>query len=554
LLHAGAARAHWCDDVWGSSYNITVKPETDSVDVPASGSADLVVYVQNNMGYPLVNFNLDAEISGEYTVQVTRQVPTLASYLLPEEKVQYTLTISRDGGATVSVEDITFYISFGEGAQSGYYGLDGEPVMIRKTDGSLFPDPPYGLGEGYSEALHLRYSAVANYGTLDEALDGLLQEYCAGRRSWDHTSTANRPGYCDDTTSTTCSSDSLSTPTKYDVERRWSAYELAYRKDVLGARAAVFRDRLECAWDDDLLSFKTFAGFVLGYLGEDAGARAFLEGIIASGSTDEQTIAKAALLLFRDPNDASAYHADVVSGLGSATPEVRNACAAALGIVDADDAAVTDYLLPDVRWECPSACSETDEAGFLPAHLLGLVVWQRRIWAPGAGDTGTVSFYGETDDPSSNDPPSCASATVTPTDGEVPLQISMDASGCTDPEGNNLSYSWRVPTSVTTEATYDTATAEHTITEPRNYTITLVVTDDGTPNMETSRQFFVTALPEGGGSGADDVLSGSCGCRSTRSESWPGALLLIAVAAFALRRRRFPAPDKSRFCAGKAAR
>ena len=41
-LPAGPAWAHWCDDLWISSYNITVRPDSDT--------SPKEVYVQNNMG------------------------------------------------------------------------------------------------------------------------------------------------------------------------------------------------------------------------------------------------------------------------------------------------------------------------------------------------------------------------------------------------------------------------------------------------------------------------------------------------------------------------
>jgi len=553
---ARPASAHWCDDLWGSSYNITIKPETDTVEVPSSGSVDLVIHVQNNMGYPLVNFTLDATLGPSYSISVSRQSPTVNNYLMPGEKLQYTLTISRDGGGAVAVEDVSFYVSFGEGSQSRLYGVDGEPVMIRKQSGGLAPASAPGLGSGNSQALHLRLASEADFGDLNSALDDLLQEYCAGRRSWDHTSTANRPGSCDSVTSTSCSSASVSEPTKWDFQRLWSAHELALRKSRLGARLSTFRERLKCGWDDPSDTYRAMAVFALGYLGEDASARSFLQGIIDSGSSEDSAMAKAALLLFGDSEDRAAYHSDVVSGMSSSTFCVSVVSAAAIGIVDEDDSAVRDHLLNVARWHCPSSdCGGDEGRAYLAAHLLGIVAWDRRGWTPGADDTGSVTFYGESDvtPPSDNHAADCGAAFITPDEGTVPFQVTLDATGCVDPDGDSLTYTWRAPTSVTTEATYQTASAVHTFEEPGNYTITLSVIDSGSPSLETTRQFFVTALPVdggdvpgggggGGGGGADDYsyrnLTGSCSSAGGGGGSLASGLLLCAAVALALGRRR----------------
>jgi MYXO-CTERM domain-containing protein len=536
------AQAHWCDDLWGSSYNLVIRPETDTVTVPASGSVDLRIWVQNNMGYPLVNFTLDAAASG-YTISVSRQAPTVTNYLMPGEKLEYTLTIARDGGASVSIEEIEFYASFGEGDQSRLYGASGEHAMIRRADGGLFPAAAPGVGEGNYQAMQLRLAATADFGDLASGLDGLMQEYCAGRRSWDHSGTGGNPANCPDTTTTVCSSASVDDyGTLFDWTKAWAAQELMSRKSALGARAAVMRDRFVCGLDDPNLGFVTMAAFGLGYLGEDAGARAALEGLIDSGSADEQAVAKAALLLFGDPDDATAYHADVVAGLGSSNFRVEYACAAALGIVDQDDAAVTDHLIANARWTCAGGCDSAsdDGRGFLAAHLLAVVAWDRRGWAVDAGDTGAVSFYND-ETPSGNQAPNCTAAAVLPDEAVVPFDLALDASGCTDPDGDALTFQWRVPTSTTTEEVYDTSVAQHALAEPGNYTITLTVTDDDPEDpRETSRQFFVTALPEGsdppGEPAETDALIGGCGCAAGDAPS--GALLVLVAGVWLGLRRR----------------
>ena len=539
------ASAHWCDDLWGSSYNLAVHPETDTVTVPASGSVDMKIWVQNNMGYPLVNFTLAATASG-YTIDVSRQAPTVANYLMPGEKLEYTLAIARSGGAEVSIEDIEFFVSFGEGDQSRLYGDGGEHVMVRRTDGNLVPSGAPGVGDGNGQALQLRLAATADFGSATTGLDGLLQEYCTGRRSWDHSGTGANPANCPDVDTTTCSTASVSHDgTKYDWQKLWAVQELVSRKLALGGRTSVLRERLQCGWDDPNLSFQAMAAFGLGYLGEDSGARGFLTGIISSGSSDEATIAKAALLLFGNAADATSYRSDVVAGMSSGTFQVEYVCAAALGILDEDDSAVEDHLLPNSRWTCPGGCDyEGDNGeGFLASHLLAIVAWDRRGYAPGAADTGPVTFYNDSEiNPTANEAPNCSAATVAPDEATIPFSINLNASSCTDPDGDNLTFLWRVPTSTTSEDTYDTAAAEHTITDPGNYTISLSVTDDNAAGpRQTSRQFFVTALPEGvdpgGADELDQTILGGCGCTSSGNPAVNWLLFVLLGLALLPRRR-----------------
>jgi hypothetical protein len=187
---------------------------------------------------------------------------------------------------------------------------------------------------------------------------------------------------------------SSTSTTWFDWVRLWPASELGYRKKQLGARIAPLRKGLQCGWNDPNFAFKSFAGFVLGYLGEDAGARSFLEGIIAgSGSADDKSVAKAALLLLGSPSGASKYHADVVSYASSSNVYVAAVCQASLAIVDKDDDIVSSKLLPKVSWTQPDTSANGN--GLFQAHLVALVAWERRQWAPNVGDTGQVCFYEE---------------------------------------------------------------------------------------------------------------------------------------------------------------
>ncbi|MBI4820340.1 MAG: PKD domain-containing protein [Deltaproteobacteria bacterium] len=409
-FHPTEARAHWCHDLWASSYNLVVRPASDAVTVPAGGSATLDVWVQNNMGYPLRNFALTAEASG-YTINVGRQASKVSGYLMPGERLLHTLTLS-NGSGSLPVESIEFYVSFGNGGQSGEYPQSpGKSVVIKKSDGSVFPPSMPNLGEGWGQAAHLASSALADYGDLGQALDNLLEEYCAGRASWDHNGAGVQTSYCPDVSTTSCPPRQTGQDgTKWDWQKLWAAQELAYRKSALGPRLSTLRDRLQCAFDDVNLPFRAFPLFILGYLGEDPGARTFIEAIIANGGANEQAIAKAALLLFRNSEDAVRYRADVLSCTGSSNGYVAAACAASLGIVDVNDAKVEEVLLPNAQWVEP----DTSDNGyaFYVSHLLALVVWDRRGWATNAGDVGTVSFYGGVVSPPVDTTPPRAPANV----------------------------------------------------------------------------------------------------------------------------------------------
>ena len=397
LITPSAAHAHWCDDLWDSSYNIVVKPASDTVDVPANGSATLDIYVQNNMGYPLYNFIFEATAPAPgFNVSMARQVPKVQSYLMPGEKLKYTLTISKSGGGSLAASSLDFFVNFGNHVNGalddlsdplqGQYYAARPGVMVRGTGGALSP-PSISPVTGLDQALHLQSSANADYGDLGSALDDLLAEYCAGRGSWDSGNGSPISAHCPSATATSCPGAVSRGGTKYDYQHLWAAGELAHRKASLGSRAGVLRSRLQCGWNDSNLTFKAFAGFVLGHLGEDSGARSFLAGKVASGTADENVIGKAALFLM----DGSSYRSDLQASLASGSEQAQMVAAAALGIVDKDDAAVQSELIARARWIEPDT-SDNGRA-FLAAHLLDLVAWDRRGWAPKAADVGDVSFY-----------------------------------------------------------------------------------------------------------------------------------------------------------------
>lgn len=392
VLWSAPARAHWCHDLWGSSYNIVVKPAVDTVNVPAGGQATLNVFVQNNMGYPLKNFALRATATG-YTVSISRQAPKVSNFLMPGENLRHTLTLGSSAGGSLSATALRFYVDFGDGTQDELYGggtTGARHAVIRSVAGGLQPPSPISVPWPDMQAEHLGSSAKADYENLTQGLDLLMREFCAGRGSWDTGGGASNTTYCNGT-ATTCPAAVTRGHTKWDYQHLWASFELAYRKASLGARAAPLRERLACATNDSSPAFKFFPYAMLGYLGEDSGARTFFTNKISNGTADEKAAAKAGLLLFGNAADRTAYHADVTAALGATNEYVQMLAATTLGIIDANDSAVNTELVPRAQWVEPDTAD--NGKAFFAAHLLNLVAWNRRGWAVDAAYNGTVSFY-----------------------------------------------------------------------------------------------------------------------------------------------------------------
>jgi MYXO-CTERM domain-containing protein len=139
-----------------------------------------------------------------------------------------------------------------------------------------------------------------------------------------------------------------------------------------------------------------------------------------------------------------------------------------------------------------------------------------------------------------NQPPDLAAAVVTPLSGTFPLTVTFDATPCTDPDGDHISYRWEIAVETTVSITSDSPTMQHTFVDPGDYDATLTLTDDGDPPLEVSKHFLIDVQypPESGQPEQVKLLAKGCACAS----SDPAALQLAAgaalIATLGLARRR----------------
>ena len=400
------AWAHWCDDLWSSAYDIVIKPDSDT--------SPKALYVENRWGYQLINFKLTATTPGGGAVTLTPPTTLkVPNTLLPGEKGIWKIT----AGSPAKVEDLSYYVTFGNttGSLTKQYAcypvLGASPVMVVKNDGSLFPtaiqgipkdgtDPKPNVNNGctfgdVALGRSLQLQTVADWDDLNAGLDNLMTLYCAGRGSWGNNDKAVQPNsYCKNATATSCptTKPTASPASRSDYMRLWGAGALAIRKASLDTRLPVLRERLKCGANDGDPGVAGYTLFVLGYLGDESGAKSFLQ-TQASTSGDIGTIAKAALYLMGDTTQKAAVQA----GVQSSSVWVKVACAGALGIVDKDDASVTSAIIPEVKWiEPDNMGGETDNGkGMYSAHILEIVAMNRRGWVPKGNGDGPVTFYGE---------------------------------------------------------------------------------------------------------------------------------------------------------------
>ncbi|HEY5282917.1 MAG TPA: hypothetical protein VIM14_09020, partial [Polyangia bacterium] len=409
VLSATDARAHWCDDLWSSGYDLVVRPDSDT--------SPKQLYVENRWGYQLTNFKLTATSSGggaiTLTAPTTLKVPNT---LLPGEKGIWKIA----SGNPAKIEDITFDVRFGDTSGATpkqwacYPVLGANPVMVVKNDGSLFPTAITGIDSPKSNTARgcslgdvglgtsLQDQTIADWEDEGAGLDALMHIYCSGRGSWgtagpvgNYAGEGVSPSFCKDSSSTTCPSTkpTASPGSRSDYMHLWAAGALGIRKSALGARLPVVRQRLKCGANDGDPGIAGYTLFVLGYLGDDSDAKSFLQ-TQASASGDIGTIAKAALYLMGDTTQKSAVQA----GVQSSSVWVKVACAGALGIVDKDDASVNTAIIPEVKWIEPDTLGGTTDngKGMYAAHILEIVAFDRRGWVFKGNADGPVTFYGET--------------------------------------------------------------------------------------------------------------------------------------------------------------
>jgi hypothetical protein len=403
------ARAHWCDDLWSSGYDIVVRPDSDT--------SPKQLYVENRWGYQLTNFKLTATSSSGGAITLTPPTTLkVANTLLPGEKGIWKIA----SGSPAKIEDITFDVRFGDtsGAtpkQWACYPVQGaNPVMVVKNDGSLFPTAISGIDSPKSNTARgcslgdvglgtsLQDQTIADWEDENTGLDALMHIYCSGRGSWgtagpvgNYAGEGVSPSYCKDSSSYSCptTKPTASPGSRSDYMHLWAAGALAIRKSALGARLPVVRQRLKCGANDGDPGIAGYTLFALGYLGDDADAKSFLQ-TQASASGDIGTIAKAALYLMGDTTQKSAVQA----GVQSSSVWVKVACAGAVGIVDKDDASVNSAIIPEVKWIEPDTLGGTtdDGKGMYAVHILEIVAFDRRGWVFKGNADGPVTFYGET--------------------------------------------------------------------------------------------------------------------------------------------------------------
>ena len=122
-------------------------------------------------------------------------------------------------------------------------------------------------------------------------------------------------------------------------------------------------------------------------------------------------------------------------------------------------------------------------------------------WTPTPSDVGTYTLTF-----SASDGHASSSETITitvnannhppvavaggPYNGGAGLPIQFNGTGSSDPDGNNLTYSWDFGDGGTATG----ATPTHTYAFPNNYLATLTVTDDGSPSLSDSDVASVSVL------------------------------------------------------------
>ncbi len=548
-LAPASALAHWCDCLWDSRYNVVIRPVVDSVEVPEAGQTSFVIWLQNNMGYPLYDYSIEAYAAGFTISRPIVDDATRAPYtdfVMPGERLRHEVRVSRDGGGpTLDVADIGFYIYFGnDSIQPRRYGDDpntlpsSDTILKRFGDGSMVPASPNLHGDeiNNNQARLIRSSARADFSPnaadRTQALQDLMNEYCAGRHSWG-SSDPGRPAeqYCatppDGSGDTECpgrvhnSADNSET-TKWWWQHLWAAGELAYRRDVLAGVSVgghtlldVFRDRLRCGQDDNLIAFKAYALFAMGYIGNGAftytdanypgsDARAFLEGQVG---TDAAGCAARAGLLLLLPNGDGAFDATVAaveSCLSQGDPFAEIVAAGALNIRerDSDDTYMHDEVLSRVGWdrepEYGGDQGDPSDDELFAAHVANLAAWRKRGWAADAADAGVVSFYNEESVAPEAPAPTCATVLGSdPPAFEVTWPaVTRDSSGNDEPFRVGYRVYWGTTPGAPVHVGYAHGTSfrPHGVTINTEYYVSVTTVDDSMNTSAPSTEITCTVV------------------------------------------------------------
>jgi PKD repeat protein len=104
------------------------------------------------------------------------------------------------------------------------------------------------------------------------------------------------------------------------------------------------------------------------------------------------------------------------------------------------------------------------------------------------GATGSASSLIQVNSPPIPNQPPTASFTANPPSGDAPLTVSFDGSSSNDPDGTIVSYSWTFGDG----GTGSVVSPSHTYTAEGTFTVTLTVSDDGTPAESDSMSMIIT--------------------------------------------------------------
>ncbi len=376
LWPAGAARAHWCSNIYQTYARIVVKPERQNINVGVGETGSLKVRVRNNFPYTLYYVRLRANNPTGLTVTVS---PTDAEAqnirVYSGQEVTFTLGITRNQAGPDDVSNLNLQVNTTV--------QDIGPSWRNLSDWWIHQDPAPAdlrnkLANDPDQVRALLNATLADRPCLDCELDGVN-----GLLELWHTRLDS------------CESGGFDSqwPMMYMRAGQALAIRLRFRAFNDPSRANVVQNLIE-TMDDAYGIVRGYAAFLAAYGGNDAGVASRIQqmadsdtpaGICSfSPSSSAQRMAKAALLILGN----NQYQAEVTacSNDGGEHNRARMVCAAALGLMG-DDAPITNFLIPRV----PDG-TNTDYERLFGSYLLQLVVFARR---GGPEGVGLVSFLDE---------------------------------------------------------------------------------------------------------------------------------------------------------------